>query len=58
MISKILSEPLRQRQYRDYWGNLEIQQEILVLLEDGTECTVWIPISEMRKFVNEYTKQK
>lgn len=54
MIVKILSNPLRERLYTKYDRSIEKQYEVLVLLKDETQCTVWIPVDELKGFYNEY----
>lgn len=52
MIKNIHPQPLRQRIHKHYNGELEQQFEFLVLLEDDTQCTIWIASEAAQDFVN------
>lgn len=52
MIKNIHPYPLRQRIYKRYNGEQELQLEFLVLLEDDTQCTIWIASEAAQDFVN------
>lgn len=64
MIKSILSNPLQEHIYtflreRIYTPVPEYvparrQYEFLVLLEDESECTIWINVEEVEEFFNSY----
>lgn len=51
MIKSIVPKPIGKRQYVDGWNVPHLQYEFLVMLEDDTECTIWISSEEVSSFI-------